>query len=133
MSKVVKTISSPNQDRYPITGERLANGRAMAVRVRNWMERNKTAFKAIYTFCKTLQLKNTGGRIRDRVAVFCVEQQIKVGDDSYTFSNTFWAGISRYLVLCDPSLQDAPIKFNRSDIDCFGLYPISYLKIGENQ
>lgn len=131
MPSVTKTISSPNLDRQPINGKRLANGRTMAVKVRNWMERNRDAFIAIYRFVKQMQGTNTGGRVRDRVAVFCVEKSIKVGDEDYTFSNTFWAGISRYLVLCDPSLMDCPIKFKQSDIDCFGLYPISYLKIGE--
>lgn len=122
-------LASPNHDRNPITGENLIKGRNIARKVKVWMEGNPRAFKAIYQYVKTLQAQNAKGRVRDRVSVFCTEHKIKVGDDDYTFSNTYWAGISRYLVLYDPSLKDAPIRFRRSDIDCFGLYPISYLDL----
>ena len=52
---------------------------------------------------------------------------IEVGDEPYTFNNTWWAGISRYLVLHDPTLLEDPIRFRDSDIDCYGLLPVSYL------
>ena len=76
---------------------------------------------------KEMQRTGGRGRVRDRVAAFCVDQSIEVGDEPYTFNNTWWAGISRYLVLHDPTLLEDPIRFRDSDIDCYGLLPVSYL------
>ena len=67
------------------------------------------------------------GRVRDRVAAFCVDRGIDVGGD-YAFDNTLWAGISRYAALLDPSLAGDPLRFRDSDIDCYGLLPVSYLE-----
>lgn len=109
------------------TGESIMAGRKMALDAKTWMERNKDAFFAIYGFVKSLQSQEKVGRVRDRVAVFCMERGIKVVDEPYKFANAKWAGIARYMALYDPSLIDAPLKFNDSDIDCYGLMPVSYL------
>lgn len=57
----------------------------------------------------------------------CSYDPYKLGDSEFTFSNTYWAGISRYMVLYDKSLLYHPIEFKDSDIDCYGILPVSYL------
>lgn len=123
----MRTIASPFTRTVPMSGERLAKGRQIATDTHRWMESHEDAFWAIYGYVKTVK----GGRVRDRVASWCVDHGIEVDGDPYTFNNTFWAGISRYLILYDPSLRDNPIKLRESAVDCFGLWPVSYLKIGE--
>lgn len=110
-----------------MTADRLDSGRKMAEQTRRWMEGNERAFLEIYRFVKDMQVSGGRGRVRDRVAAFCVDHEIEVGDSPYTFNNTWWAGISRYLVLHDPKLMGDPITFRDSDIDCYGLLPVSYL------
>lgn len=121
------TLRSPHERGYVIDGVRLASGRGMAERTLRWMESNEAAFWKIYRFVKDMQACGCRGRVRDRVAAFCVDERIEVGESPYTFNNTWWAGISRYLVLHDPSLLDDPVRFRDSDIDCYGLLPVSYL------
>lgn len=124
----VKPIPSPHtRTSLTKTGKRINNGRRLIERTARWMEGNKSAFFAIYRYVKTMQSEENSGRVRDRVAAWCVDNLIKVGDDDFRFSNDFWAGISRYLVIYDDSLLDAPIIFRDSDIDCYGLLPVSYL------
>lgn len=120
------TIRSPHERAYTVTGERLASGRRMAERTRAWMESNETAFFEIAGYVKAMQGRGCG-RVRDRVAAFCVDRGIDVGGD-YAFDNTLWAGISRYAALFDPSLAGDPLRFRDSDIDCYGLLPVSYLE-----
>lgn len=122
-----KPIKSPHRRSFTITGEKLVNGRRIAYQSWCWVERNKDAFFTIYDYLKQLGETGCRGRVRDRVAVYCVEHGIQVGDSEYTFSNSYWAGISRYMVLYDKSLLNNPIEFRDSDIDCYGLLPISYL------
>lgn len=126
--KVIKTIPSPNDRTGTMRGYKLKNGRSLANYARDWMERNKEAFFMIYDYVKHLQFTGCKGRLRDRVAVYCVEHNLSVGDDGYTFGNSYWAGIARYLVLYDGTLLDDPVKLNESDIDYFGLWPITYLE-----
>ena len=124
-----KTLRSPiPREKKTISGETLRSGRQMAVKTHLWMERNENAFFAIYNYVKEKQRKGCKGRLRDRVASYCVDNQIVVGGD-YAFDNTLWAGISRYLVLHDRSLLNDPVKARESNIDCFGLYPVSYLDL----
>ena len=78
------------------TGDSIMAGRKMAFEAKNWMERNKEAFFEIYGFVKSLQSQEKVGRVRDRVAVFCMERGIKVVDEPYKFANAKWAGIARY-------------------------------------
>ena len=114
------------------TGERINNGRALAIKAQGWMERNGHAFFELYRFVKRLQAEERIGRVRDRVAVWCMAHGIEVGDDPYKFGNAYWAGIARYIALYDPSLVGAPLKFHDSDIDCYRLLPVSYLpNLGE--
>lgn len=120
-------IKSPHRRSFTITGERLVNGRRIAYQTWCWVEKNKDAFFTIYDYLKSLGESGCKGRVRDRVAVYCVEHGIQVGDSEFTFSNSYWAGISRYMVLYDKSLLNHPIEFNDSDIDCYGLLPVSYL------
>lgn len=122
-----KPIPSPHKRSFTITGERLHNGRKIAYQTWCWVEKNKDAFFAIHDYLEELAAQGCKGRVRDRVAVWCVEHGIKVGDEEFTFSNSFWAGISRYMVLYDDSLLGHPIEFRDSDIDCYGLLPVSYL------
>lgn len=110
-----------------MTGESIANGRELARKAKGWMERNQGAFFELYKFVKSLQAQEKVGRVRDRVAVYSMQRGIQLGDDPYKFGNAYWAGIARYMALYDPSLIDAPLKFNDSDIDCHGLFPVSYL------
>lgn len=107
--------------------ERLSSGHKMARSTQRWMEANEAGFRSIYEFVKRMQAEGGRGRVRDRVAAFCVDQSIDVGDSPYAFNNTWWAGISRYLVLHDPSLLGDPIRFRNRDIDAYGLLPVSYL------
>lgn len=102
-------------------------GRKMAELTHRWMEANEPAFREIYGFVKRMQAEGGKGRVRDRVAAFCVDRNIEVGDSPYAFNNTWWSGISRYLVLHDPSLLENPIRFRESDIDRYGLLTVSYL------
>lgn len=124
----MRPIKSPHtRAELTMTGERINNGRRLAENTAAWMEGNKEAFFAIYRYVKTMQAEENFGRVRDRVAAWCVDNLIKVGNDDFRFSNDYWAGISRYLVIYDDSLLDAPIIFRDSDIDCYGLPPVSYL------
>lgn len=120
-------IRSPYTPARAMDAAHIESGRKMAESTRRWMEGNEPAFRKIYRFVKDMQRYGGKGRVRDRVAAFCVDQSIEVGDAPYTFNNTWWAGISRYLVLHDPSLLNDPIRFRDSDIDCYGLLPVSYL------
>ncbi len=122
-----KPIPSPNKRTEVFSGKKFNNGRTLASKSRVWMELNEDAFFAIYGYVKGLQAEERRGRLRDRVAVWCVEHQIELGCDGYTFSNTYWAAIARYLVLYDESLRGNPIEFHKSDIDFHGLWPVSYL------
>lgn len=123
----MKAIRSPYATERTMSAAHIESGREMATKVHRWMEANEAAFRKIYGFVKEMQRTGGRGRVRDRVAAFCVDQSIEVGDEPYTFNNTWWAGISRYLVLHDPSLMEDPIRFRDSDIDCCGLLPVSYL------
>lgn len=123
-----KPIPSPHKrSAVTISGERLLNGRKLAETAHSWMEANRDSFFLIYGFVRAMQSDGRGGRVRDRVAAHCVDNGIEIGADPYAFNNNYWAGISRYLVLHDGTLADAPIKFRDSDIDCYGLLPVSYL------
>lgn len=123
----MKAIRSPYVTERTMSAAHIESGREMATKVHRWMEANEAAFRKIYGFVKEMQRTGGRGRVRDRVAAFCVDQSIEVGDEPYTFNNTWWAGISRYLVLHDQTLLEDPIRFRDSDIDCYGLLPVSYL------
>lgn len=121
------TVESPHARAYTVSGERLDSGRRIAERTAAWMEGNEDAFFAIAGYVKSMQGRGCG-RVRDRVAAFCVDRGIDVGG-GYAFDNTLWAGISRYAALFDPSLVGDPLRFRDSDVDCYGLMPVSYLEL----
>lgn len=128
-----RPIPSPFPRTKVITGPRLEKGMDIARRTHAWMEANEEAFWAIYEQVKRMQAGGVKGRIRDRVAARCVDLNVRVGAD-YAFNNDYWAGISRYLVLYDPSLKDDPVRGRESAVDCYGLLPVSWLPAtgGEN-
>ena len=109
------------------TAATIESGKKMARDVRDWMERNEDAFWAILGYVKDMQRKGVTGRVRDRVAVYCITNAIEVDDDPYKFANAKFAGIARYMALIDPTLVNDPLRFNDSVIDCYGLLPVSYL------
>ena len=124
----MNTIPSPFTRTYPINGEKLDQGRRLAKYTHRWMEGHKESFQAIYAYVKHLQRKGIKGRLRDRVAMYCTSNDISVEGGDYRFDNSLWAGISRYLVLYDKSLKYDPVEPRSSAIDCWGLYPVSWLE-----
>ncbi len=110
-----------------ITGERLTTGRKLAEDTARWMEHNEHSFYALHRYLLQMRSNGIKGRVRDRMAAFCVDKSISVGNDPYAFDNNLWAGISRYMVLFDRSLVGSPIEFRDSAIDCYGMLPVSFL------
>ena len=128
----METIKSPNApDRCIVTDETLAAAMKMAREGRSWMEKNQEAFESILVFLKSLQTQNIRGRVRDRVATWCMENGIKIDDNPYRFANAKWAVISRYAALVDPTLIGRPLQFSFSMVDISGLLPVSYLDLGD--
>lgn len=127
----MSVLKSPHErSRKVVTSLSLEAGRRQAEDVSKWMNGHEDAFWKLYDYVKGLQASGTKGRVRDRVAIFAVKSNISVGEQ-FKFANGYWAGIARYMALYDPSLIEAPLKFNDSDIDCFGLFPIEWLDIEE--
>lgn len=124
-----RLIPSPHPLSKPISGDGMRSGVRMAMAGQRWMEAHQDSFYAIYSFVKSMQAGGQMGRVRDRVAVFCAERGIEVGDGGNAFANAYWACISRYLVLYDRSLLYAPIEFRDSEVDGCGLMPVSWLRL----
>lgn len=110
-------------------GTRLAQGRKLAYDTHKWMESHETAFRAILAYLRSLQERGVKGRMHDRVAIFCIDNNINTDSGAYKFSNEIWTGLERYLVLADPSLKGNPINARESAIDAYGLLPVSYLDL----
>ncbi|MBQ1450553.1 MAG: hypothetical protein IIZ12_06460 [Eggerthellaceae bacterium] len=126
-----RPIESPHQPTSIVrTDATVKAGMRMAAEVKAWMEDNEDAFWTILGFVRGLQGKHVGGRVRDRVAVMLMANNVHMDDDPYKFANAKFAGIARYMALIDPSLVGAPLKFSDSVIDCYGLLPVSYLRLG---
>lgn len=125
----MRRLESPHQRTTLVkTGENITNGREMAKKAAYWMEVNQDAFNSIYQCVKHMQDNGYKGRVRDRVAMWCLDHNVKIGYGSFKLTNGYWAAIARYLVIYDPSLENAPIVMHDSDIDCWGLYPISWME-----
>ena len=123
-------IKSPNFKEETIATEAtLKEGMRMAREGQRWMEANEDAFRRIYGFLKTLQAEGIKGRVRDRVASWCMEVGLRIDDHPYRFANAKWAVISRYAALADPSLIGNPLQFGFSCVDISGLLPVSYLEL----
>lgn len=128
----METIKSPNApERCTVTEETLASAMRMAREGQTWMEKNRDAFESIVGYLKSLQAENIKGRVRDRVATWCMENGIRIDDNPYRFANAKWAVISRYAALVDPTLIGRPLQFSFSMVDLSGLLPVSYLEIGD--
>ena len=117
-------IESPHRLRV-VDDERRENGKKLAFDAHRWVEANEDAFKLIHHFVKHQAGK---GRMRDRVAVFCIQHGIRVEDEPYKFANAYWAGIARYLVVYDQSLLRDKITLADSDIDAYGLPEVSWME-----
>ena len=106
----IKTVSSEKQ----------TTGRMLAAKAYQWCSTHPHEFEHIYAYVKFLQDSPVRGHLRDRVAIHCLNNGIKIGKPA--FGHDYWAGISRYLVLKDPSLLGNPVVLHESAIDHVGLY-----------
>lgn len=124
------TIPSPIKPTMPTSGEHINKGRRLANMGKKWMESNEDGFREIYRFVKSLQTSHSFGRLHDRVAIHCMNHHIRMSDvPEIKFSNDLWTAIARYLVIFDPSLLNAPVRLRQSDLDFFGLWPISWMEV----
>lgn len=120
----MKTIPSPHKrNRLAVTGETLIKGRNHALAVARWMDAHRGAF---FFILNTMQHERVVPRPRDYFANELARRHL-CNDKPFAFNNNLWAGISRYLVLVDPTLE-AKLAMRDAAIDCWGLYPIDYLK-----
>lgn len=123
----MKPWTSPNYDgRSPWTAEACLRGRNLAMDAARWIEGHPQQFNSLYRIIKRMQSEGVKGRVRDRAVVEAMALGITFEQGGYTFANGLWAGLTRYMAYADPSLIDNPLRFNRSDIDNYGLVPISY-------
>ena len=113
------------------SSEKLATGRVLAAKAYQWCKTHPSEFQHIYAYVKYLQDVGTKGHLRDRVAIHCLNNGIKIGKPA--FGHDYWAGISRYLVLKDPSLMGNPVTLHESAIDHVGLYPWGEFKEAEDE
>lgn len=127
----MRPIKSPFYSECSLTtsGDKLTLGRQLAYSTHQWMETHESAFRSIYKFVKDQQKDGLKSRLHDRVAIYCVDQNIRTDTKDYKFSNDIWTGIERYLVLVDPTLKHNPIQAKASAIDLYGLLPVSYLNL----
>lgn len=127
---MTRPIPSPFERTKLVTnGKTLDEGRKLAYDTHRWMESHESAFRSILRFTQSLKQKKVKGRLRDRVAVYCMDNNIRTGNGEYRFGNALWAGVSRYMVLVDPSLKYNPVDAKESVIDVYGLLPVSYLEL----
>ncbi len=125
----MKPIPSPHKRSHLIrNGATLDKGRMMAMEAQEWMEESEEAFYSILTYLRALKERGVRGRVRDRVALFCIDNGIKLGSGSRSFANSKWAAMERYIALADPSLVGTVIEMNDSYIDCYGLLPVSWME-----
>lgn len=119
-----KTIASPHVRKNKTVSDLDINaGRKQAQEVKRWMETHQGAF---FFILNTMRHEKVVPRPRDYFANELIRRHL-ANDKPFAFNNNYWAGISRYLVLVDPSLE-AKLNMRDSDIDCWGLYPVSYLE-----
>ena len=115
----MRPIPSPHKrTRLIKNGATIAKGRQMALEAQAWMEDARDEFMAVHGFLAGLRDAGRKGRVRDRAAIFCLDNGIS------------FAGGKR--ALYDPSLVGTVIEMGDSYIDCYGLLPVSWLPgIGE--
>lgn len=120
------TIKSPYKRKRPVDGDRINNGRKLAEKTRVWMESHETTYRIIKKYIETSKPSMCN---RSVFKTYCQLSNIEISDnETYRFDHDLWAGIVRYISLDDPKLQPK-IRMRESDIDCFGLFPISYLNL----
>lgn len=125
VSPMSKPWTSPNySNRLPWTAKSHENGRRLAEATARWIEKNQSDFIAIYNIVKQMQHDGVKRRVREQVIARAMAKGVRFADGDFKFANSLWAGITRYLVVLDPSLAGNPIEFSQSDIDCYGLVPI---------
>ena len=122
---MAKPWTSPYYEgRSPWTSESCLNGQKLATEIAHWIEKHPVEFNGLFRIVKDMQKLHIKGCVRDRVRVEAMVRGIEVESDDAKFAHAYWAGISRYMVMLDPSLKGNPIEFKRSDIDNYGLVPI---------
>lgn len=123
----MRPVKSPHVRTWKnMSVDRFESGRKMAEAAQTWMESNEATFRAVVGFLKGLQRDGRRGRVRDRVAIFCIDNGLRIGGGSQAFTNATWAGIERYIALAEPGLQEM-LSMTDSDIDCYGLLPVSWM------
>lgn len=120
-------LKSPHDRETMISnGMRQNRGRDKALMARDWMEANKEAFEFVKSYIKDHdKIQNQRDFFREKL----MEHKLLSTTNPYAFNNVEWDGLARYLVLADPSLKKK-VEMRDSEIDCWGLYPISYLDLG---
>lgn len=129
----MRPIPSPHKrTRLIKNGATIAKGRQMALEAQAWMEGARDEFMAVHGFLAGLRDAGRKGRVRDRAAIFCLDNGISFAGGKRGLTNANWAAMERYLALYDPSLVGTVIEMGDSYIDCYGLLPVSWLpEIGE--
>lgn len=107
---MAKPVESPNYEgRNPWTAERAINGRRLAEKTAAWVEANRDDFEGIYRIVKDFQRQGKRGRLQDRVVAEALVRGVRYEADDFKMANGLWAGITRYLVLYDPTLEGNPV------------------------
>lgn len=122
----MRPVPSPHRRSFVLSGARLRKGRALAVSAKRWMEGNEPVFRALYGYMKQLQGEGARDNLRSR-ALLWLEDTGQSTPGGRKLWNGDWAGVERYMVLLDPTLDGDPVSMRDSWIDCFGLLPVSWL------
>lgn len=124
---MAKPWTSPNYDqRSPWTSDSYLNGRKLSEAAARWIDKHPDEFNSLYRMVKKQQGMGRMAYLRDRVKVQAYDLGITVKEGEYSFANGLWAPLIRYMAYADPSLVGNPIVFERSDVDNYGLVPVSF-------
>ncbi|MCI9130323.1 MAG: hypothetical protein HFJ65_08490 [Eggerthellaceae bacterium] len=105
----------------------IEKGRRLAEEVHKWMEANEPIYRQMLAFVQDLKRRGVKGRVRDQIVIHFTK--INQGKVMFKLTNGHWPGISRYMVLEDPTLEGDPLRFTRSAIDAYGLIPVSWMNV----
>lgn len=123
-----EVIPSPNRDpKKPRSSADVERGRRLALEAWRWMERNEAIYLQMIAFVRDLKRRGVKGRVRDQIAIHFTKLAAGKGTPMFTLRNGIWAGVSRYMVMEDPTLDGDPIHLARSAIDDHGLFPVSWM------
>lgn len=127
--KSIEIIKSPNHDPKRVCApQEIEQGKRMAESAHRWMERSQSLYLQMAAFVKDLRRRGVTGRVRDQIIIHFT----KISDQNkpmFTLTNGDWAGISRYMILEDPTLEGNPIRLAHSAIDDYGLIPVSWMHL----